>query len=75
MKKQILSIASIALVAGALVMSGCKKDDITAPEITLVGDATVNVDFKGTYQEYLARHSNDYLNSNWVVANKGLGAK
>ena len=33
------------------------------------------VDFKGTYQEYLARHSNDYLNSNWVVANKGLGAK
>ncbi len=33
------------------------------------------VDFKGTYQEYLARHSNDYLNSNWVVANKGLGTK
>jgi len=33
------------------------------------------VDFKGTYQEYLARHSNDYLNSNWVVANKGLGVK
>jgi len=33
------------------------------------------VDFKGTYQEYLARHSNDYLNSNWVVANKELGRK
>jgi len=33
------------------------------------------VDFKGTYQEYLARHSNDYLNSNWVVANKGIGVK
>ncbi len=32
------------------------------------------VDFKGTYQEYLARHSNDYLNSNWVVANKGSSA-
>ncbi|MBA2628461.1 MAG: ABC-F family ATP-binding cassette domain-containing protein [Rickettsiaceae bacterium] len=33
------------------------------------------VDFKGTYQEYLARHSNDYLNSNWVMANKGIGVK
>lgn len=33
------------------------------------------VDFKGTYQEYLARHSNDYLNSNWVVANKALSVK
>jgi len=33
------------------------------------------VDFKGTYQEYLARHSNDYLNSSWVVANKGSGVK
>jgi ATPase subunit of ABC transporter with duplicated ATPase domains len=28
------------------------------------------VDFKGTYQEYLASHSDDYLNSNWVLANK-----
>jgi ATPase subunit of ABC transporter with duplicated ATPase domains len=27
------------------------------------------VDFRGTYQEYLSRHSNDYLNSNWVMAN------
>jgi ATPase subunit of ABC transporter with duplicated ATPase domains len=33
------------------------------------------VDFKGTYQEYLARYSNDYLNSNWVMANKGIGVK
>ena len=33
------------------------------------------VDFKGTYQGYLARHSNDYLNSNWVMANKGIGVK
>ena len=28
------------------------------------------VDFKGTYQEYLARYGNDYLDSNWVLANK-----
>ncbi|WPY01357.1 ABC transporter ATP-binding protein [Candidatus Trichorickettsia mobilis] len=28
------------------------------------------VDFKGTYQEYLIRYGNDYLDSNWVLANK-----
>ncbi|WP_375319299.1 ABC-F family ATP-binding cassette domain-containing protein [Candidatus Tisiphia endosymbiont of Oplodontha viridula] len=28
-------------------------------------------DFKGKYQEYLAKYSNDYLDSNWVLANKG----
>lgn len=28
------------------------------------------VDFRGTYAEYLARHSNDYLNSEWVINNK-----
>ncbi|WP_341759624.1 MULTISPECIES: ABC-F family ATP-binding cassette domain-containing protein [unclassified Candidatus Tisiphia] len=27
-------------------------------------------DFKGKYQEYLAKYSNDYLDSNWVLANK-----
>ncbi|WP_425362698.1 ABC-F family ATP-binding cassette domain-containing protein [Candidatus Tisiphia endosymbiont of Hybos culiciformis] len=28
-------------------------------------------DFKGKYQEYLAKYSNDYLDSNWVLTNKG----
>ena len=28
------------------------------------------VDFKGTYQEYLAKYSNDYLNINWALINK-----
>ena len=72
MKKQILSIASIALVAGALVMSGCKKDDITAPEITLVGDATVDVDFKGTYTDGGATANDDRdgdLTTKVVVSN------
>ncbi|MCC8372074.1 MAG: ATP-binding cassette domain-containing protein [Rickettsia endosymbiont of Pseudomimeciton antennatum] len=28
-------------------------------------------DFKGKYQEYLAKYSSDYLDSNWVLTNKG----
>ncbi len=27
-------------------------------------------DFKGNYQEYLSKYHNDYLDSNWVLANK-----
>ncbi|MEW6469935.1 MAG: DUF5011 domain-containing protein [Bacteroidota bacterium] len=37
MKKQILAIAAVAFVAGAVMMSGCKKEDTTAPVITLTG--------------------------------------
>jgi hypothetical protein len=72
MKKQILSIASIALVAGALVMSGCKKDDTTAPTISLVGNSTVDVDFKGTYTDDGATANDDNdgdLTSKVVVSN------
>ncbi|MCC8398331.1 MAG: ATP-binding cassette domain-containing protein [Rickettsia endosymbiont of Labidopullus appendiculatus] len=29
-------------------------------------------DFKGKYQEYLAKYSSDYLDSNWVLTNKGV---
>lgn len=41
MNKRILSLATIALVAGAMVITGCKKEDTTAPTITLVGNAAI----------------------------------
>lgn len=37
MKKQILAIASVAFVAGMVMMTSCKKEDTTAPTITLTG--------------------------------------
>ncbi len=61
---------------GTLILVTHDRDfatDIANRVIALTAKGVV--DFKGTYQEYLARHSNDYLNSNWVVANKGLGIK
>jgi hypothetical protein len=42
MKKQILTTLSIAFIAGSLVFTSCKKDDSTAPVVTLTGAATVS---------------------------------
>lgn len=51
MKKQILSISATLLIASALVLTSCNKEDTNAPVITLKGDASMTVDFKGTYAE------------------------
>jgi hypothetical protein len=42
MKKQILTTLSMAFIAGSLVFTSCKKDDATAPVVTLAGAATVS---------------------------------
>jgi hypothetical protein len=43
MKKQILSFAAALFLAGAMVFTGCKKEDTTAPTITLLGDASISI--------------------------------
>jgi hypothetical protein len=58
MKKHLFSIAAIALTAGTLVFTGCSKDDVTAPEVSLVGgDVTINL--QGTYTEQGATATDD----------------
>ena len=37
MKKQILALASIVMIAGAVTFTSCKQEDITAPVITITG--------------------------------------
>lgn len=59
MKKQILSIASIALFCGAMILSGCSKDDTTAPVITLTGDATITHTLNTTYTDLGATATDD----------------
>lgn len=46
MKKQILSYASALLLAGAVIFTGCGKDDedATAPVVTLKGAETIEMD-------------------------------
>jgi len=51
MKKQILSLSAIAVIAGAVTLTGCKKDDTTAPVITLKGDAAKTIYLGDTYTD------------------------
>lgn len=58
MKKQILSISALALLTVALVFTGCKKDDITAPEVTVTGgDQTISLN--SSYTELGATATDD----------------
>lgn len=59
MKKHFLTLAAVALTAGTLFFTGCSKDDVTAPVVTLVGgDQTIIVGV-GTYTELGATASDD----------------
>src|ERR1700759_1742127 len=40
MKKHLVTLASVAMLAGVVSFSSCKKDDTTAPTITISGGNT-----------------------------------
>jgi trimeric autotransporter adhesin len=40
MKKQILTIATVVMAAGVVTLASCKKEDTTAPTITVTGGST-----------------------------------
>jgi hypothetical protein len=51
MKKQFLSITATLLIASAIVLTSCNKEDTTAPTITLKGDATMSIFVGETYTD------------------------
>lgn len=59
MKKNILNLSAIAMIALASVFTGCKKDDITPPVVTLTGDASITIPLKGAYTEFGATATDD----------------
>lgn len=59
MKKQILSTAAFALLTISLVFTGCKKDDVTAPVVSLVGNASQTISLQGSYSEAGATATDD----------------
>lgn len=59
MKKNILTATAVALIATASIFTGCKKDDTTAPVITLNGASPVTVSLQGTYTEQNATATDD----------------
>ena len=58
MKKRFLTVAAATLTASALIFTGCSKDDVTAPEVTLVG-GDITVSLQGTYAEAGATATDD----------------
>lgn len=52
MKKQILNLLSIGMLAGTVMMfQSCAKDDTTAPVITLTGAASIDINLGDTYAD------------------------
>ena len=51
MKKNIFNLSAVALIAMASVFTGCNKDDIAAPVVTLNGAASQTIALQGTYTE------------------------
>jgi hypothetical protein len=51
MKKTILNLSALALIAMASVFTGCNKDDIAPPVVTLNGAASQTIFLQGTYTE------------------------
>jgi len=58
MKKQILSASALALLTVSLVFTGCKKDDTTAPVVTVTG-GNPTISLQGTYSELGATATDD----------------
>ena len=58
MKKNILSLSALVLVAATLITS-CGKDDTTAPVISLTGDASITISLQDTYTELGATATDD----------------
>lgn len=58
MKKNILSLTAIALIASAAIFTGCKKDDTTEPVVTITG-GDQQLPLQGSYTELGATAEDD----------------
>jgi hypothetical protein len=59
MRKKLLSFAAVILTSGVLVFTGCKKDDATAPVVTLNGAESVTIALNSSYTELGATATDD----------------
>lgn len=59
MKKHLLTIASVAMIAGVVSFSSCKKDDTSAPTISIPGGNTQQISLNSTWNTPAATASDD----------------
>jgi hypothetical protein len=51
MKTNLLLAGSFLLLTGSLIFTGCKKDDTTAPVVTLTGSADMTISLNATFSD------------------------
>ncbi len=51
MKKNILIMGAFALALSATLISGCKKDDTAAPDVTLGGSSSMTISLNSTFTD------------------------
>lgn len=59
MKKSIIALASIVMIAGAMTFTSCNKEDITAPVITITGGNAMNHTLNATFTAPAATATDD----------------
>lgn len=59
MKKTFLNLSALVIIAGTITLVGCKKDDVTAPVVTLTGDASQTISLNSTYTDPGATATDD----------------
>jgi hypothetical protein len=59
MKKQIFALASVVMIAGALTITSCNKEDITAPVITVTGGNSITHTLNSTFTAPSATATDD----------------
>lgn len=70
MKKNLLIASALVLISGSVFLNGCKKDDTTAPVITVTGTNPVTVALNGTYSDAGATATDD-VDGNITVSTTG----
>ena len=50
MKKNILTLSTITLLSASVVFTSCKKDDVTAPVVTLTG-SDMTISLQGSFSD------------------------
>jgi len=82
MKKQILIACSVLFTAGIIFIAGCKKDDTTAPTVSLNGSSSMSVSLQSATTDPGATANDDEdgdisssVTSDWSSTNPNLNLK
>jgi len=59
MKRNLLIASAFVLTSGLLILNGCKKDDTTAPVVTIIGNTSIDNPLNTAYSDQGATANDD----------------